>query len=280
MRGATRRRGSTGRPVWRSVAESRGVRIEDRLPGIAAAVMGGSLLGCGLVLAARRLTGGFADTDAGTAWLVAGAGTVLVIAVDIASAWAAGGVGSWLARCGLLCGVAAVAVPERLTAGWSSLAAVAVAALPLVLRPRLRGWMPTDHVAAAPVVERPQSHRRRRPTPPDARTNQPEGRRPRPPGRLVQRQERYELAAGGDCLRGRVLLSIAAGGKTANAHVGFCPAFARTPSVRVETDYDGVEAVVSAAEVLPWGVRVECRLAEPADEPLEIPVDVFVQGEE
>jgi hypothetical protein len=46
----------------------------------------------------------------------------------------------------------------------------------------------------------------------------------------------------------------------------------------VTTDYDGVEAVVSAAEVLPWGVRVECRLAEPAEEPLEIPVDVFVQS--
>ena len=54
--------------------------------------------------------------------------------------------------------------------------------------------------------------------------------------------------------------------------------FAETPTVQVTTDYDGVEAVLSAAEVLPWGVRVECRLAEPAEEPLEIPVDVFVQS--
>jgi len=56
--------------------------------------------------------------------------------------------------------------------------------------------------------------------------------------------------------------------------VGFCPAFPVTPLVQVSTEYDGVEAVVTAAEVLPWGVRIECRLSEPADEPLEIPVDL------
>jgi len=33
--------------------------------------------------------------------------------------------------------------------------------------------------------------------------------------------------------------------------------------------------VVTAAEVLPWGVRIECRLSEPAEEPLEIPVDLL-----
>ncbi|NBW86958.1 MAG: hypothetical protein EBR23_09065, partial [Planctomycetia bacterium] len=98
------------------------------------------------------------------------------------------------------------------------------------------------------------------------------------PGRLQQRLERYELSSGADCLRGRLNLAVAAGSRSASGHVGFCPAFAETPQVQVTTDYDGVEAVVSAAEVLPWGVRVECRLAEPAEEPLEIPVDVFVQS--
>jgi hypothetical protein len=253
--------------------------LMDRLPELLAAVIGGSLLGFGLVLAARRLTGGFNATDAGTAWLVAGAGIALVIAVDVAAAVAGGGVGPWLARCGVVCGVAAVAVPDRLGAGWLSLVAVAIAALPLLVRPRGRGWMHPDRIPEAPMPEPQASRRRPRPAAPDAR-DESHDRRPRLPGRLVQRQERYELPSGTDCLRGRVLLAVAAGGKTAHAHVGFCPAFTRTPNVRVETDYDGVEAVVSAAEVLPWGVRVECRLAEPADEPLEIPVDVFVQGTE
>jgi hypothetical protein len=44
------------------------------------------------------------------------------------------------------------------------------------------------------------------------------------------------------------------------------------PEVKVETPYDGVEATVTAAEIVPWGVRIECRLAEPAEEPIMIPV--------
>jgi hypothetical protein len=41
---------------------------------------------------------------------------------------------------------------------------------------------------------------------------------------------------------------------------------------------DGVEAVVSVAEVVPWGARIECRLDEPAEEAIEIPVDLFAQA--
>jgi hypothetical protein len=48
--------------------------------------------------------------------------------------------------------------------------------------------------------------------------------------------------------------------------------------VDVTTEYDGVEAVVSAAEILPWGVRIECRLDEPAEEAFEIPVDLFASA--
>jgi hypothetical protein len=51
-------------------------------------------------------------------------------------------------------------------------------------------------------------------------------------------------------------------------------AFATLPAVEVTTDCDFVEAEVAAAEILPWGVRVECRLSEPAEEPLEIPVAI------
>ncbi|NDC63269.1 MAG: hypothetical protein EBZ59_04615 [Planctomycetia bacterium] len=74
-----------------------------------------------------------------------------------------------------------------------------------------------------------------------------------------------------------MLLTLPAGSRTAHAHVGFCPPFAETPAVQVSTDHDGLEAVVSATEVLPWGLRVECRLDDPADETVELPVDLFVQ---
>jgi len=35
---------------------------------------------------------------------------------------------------------------------------------------------------------------------------------------------------------------------------------------------------VAVGELLPWGVRIDCRLAEPADEPLEIPVTFVARG--
>lgn len=267
-------RGSRSR-AWRPAAGCHRLGIADRAAGLAAAVIGGCLLGCGIVLAARRLAGGFTGTDA-AAWLVAGAGISLVSAVDLLAAALHGSAGPWLARWGVACGVASVAVPARPGSGWLGLAAVAMAALPLVMRPRSSPLRRPAAAAAEPV----QTRGRPWPVPRPPRRSADDDRRRATQGKLVQRQERYELPSGADCLRGRVLLAVAAGGRTAHAHVGFCPAFTRTPSVQVETDYDGVEAVVAAAEVLPWGVRVECRLAEPADEPLEIPVEVFVRGDD
>ena len=57
-------------------------------------------------------------------------------------------------------------------------------------------------------------------------------------------------------------------------HVGFCPPLAVIPAIQVATDYDAVEAIVTAAEVLPWGARIECRLDEPAEQAIAIPVDL------
>lgn len=91
---------------------------------------------------------------------------------------------------------------------------------------------------------------------------------------LLQHQQRFNRADGSDCLRGRLFLAVPKGVRTASGHVGFCPPFATIPAVDVTTAYDEVEAIVAAAEVLPWGTRVECRLDEPADEPFEIPIDI------
>jgi hypothetical protein len=79
---------------------------------------------------------------------------------------------------------------------------------------------------------------------------------------------------GTDFLRGTIVVQIPAGAKAGHGHVGFCPSFAALPTVQVSTPYDGVDATVNAAEVLPWGVRIECRLADPAEERVEIPVTV------
>ena len=127
---------------------------------------------------------------------------------------------------------------------------------------RLPPQPPVRGLGERPVCPRPTAARRRR-----------ADRSPQP-GLLRQRFERRELPAGTERVRGRVVVSVPAGSRTGYGHLGFCPAFVATPTVEVTTAYDGVEATVSAAEVLPWGVRVECRLAEPAEEPVEIPVDL------
>jgi hypothetical protein len=93
-------------------------------------------------------------------------------------------------------------------------------------------------------------------------------------GHVLQAFTRFIRDDGVECVRGRLSLAVSAGVRIAAGHVGFCPPFPRSPSVEVATDYDGVEAVVTATEVLPWGVRVECRLDEPAEEDFDIPVDI------
>ena len=241
--------------------------LADRLAAVAAA---GAAAG-GVALAARRVAGGFIDPPPAFAWVVLAVGLALIALADAAAGL--GKRGGWaplLARVGLACGVAAVALPPR-PGDWTTwlVAAVALAAVTVPRPTRGPSGRGRRNAARAPVsATKPAS------------TPQPDG--PCDPvvpgGRLLQRLERFEHPPGVDCVRGRVQVEIPAGARAAHGHVGFCPAFSQTPSVTVTTDYDGVEAVVSAAELLPWGIRVEVRLAEPAEETLEIPVDVTARA--
>jgi hypothetical protein len=239
------------------------------LAGPATAMLGWATLVCGVLLAIRRIGGAFDALQPAIPWAVAAVGIALVTVTDLTGR--ATKAASLAARCGLVCGLAAVVPLPRGRLDWLSLAALATVSVVCVAGPL---WSPT-----ATVIRQPRGRRSRPVGDRSAnRGTEPAPASPPCPGRLQQRLERFELRGGADCLRGRLNLAVAAGSRTGSGHVGFCPAFAETPAVQVTTDYDGVEAVVSAAEVLPWGVRVECRLAEPAEEPLEIPVDVFVQS--
>jgi hypothetical protein len=166
--------------------------------------------------------------------------------------------------------MAAVVLPPRAATwldGAATTLAVAIAAAAVALVPRATA--PGKTAGGGPIA--------------DATPRQPRRSRPateRVPGHLRQRFTRYETPAGSDCLQGRINVAIAAGARTAHGHVGFCPAFEVTPAVEVATEYDGVEATVAAAEVLPWGVRVDVRLAEPAEEPLEIPIDLVARSQD
>ncbi len=264
--------------------------VLEPLRSTAAAVAATAAVLAGVVLAGRRLAGGFTGAEPGLIWLTLGGGLVLLGLVDGLGLGSRRWAPAIAARVGMLVAVAAVTLPPR--HHWASILALGV--------------------AAAVGVLPPPGRRRRRPVPPRGRPAPPESRRPSPSaspapvetaaaaaignqsapvqdqrvaaaastplGVVQQRLERFEAADGTEGIAGHVRLSIPLGGRATQAHVGFCPAFVATPTVEVSTDYDGVEAVVTAAEVLPWGVRIECRLSEPAEEPLEIPVTLVARS--
>jgi hypothetical protein len=268
-------------------------------------------LACGGVLCFRRLAGALATfPSAGELLVVTAAGVGLALASDrVANK---GSLAPLAARMGLMLALASL-VPATLGQGIDRavllaclLVAVAVTLAPLRTPPRFRAKSPRNIPVGSPVTGR-----RRLPRGSETgHTPQPilpgnlleetcnatdlEGVTPaqtlaeplffpafapvsvaQTPGRLVQRLERYQgHNEGSDTLRGTVNLFMAAGARTAHGHIGFCPPFSKIPAVEVTTAYEAVEAVVSAAEILPWGVRVECRLDAPADEAFEIPVDI------
>lgn len=260
------------------------------LPGLLAIVFGS-------VIAVRRLTGAAPVPPGPAAVLLSGAvGILLVWLADLASRPAAAARGAvplaaTLARLGLLMSVAAVSLPPRWSVPGDVVAVVATAACvaaTMLLRlphglpahwPRLRqiGWRPAwqlpDRAVAAPAVSTGSVTGRAADAPVGATID--DG--PAGAGCLVQRFERHALADGSECVRGRLHVAVAAGARSGAGHVGFCPPLSCAPTIQVSTDYDAVEAIVTAAEVLPWGARIECRLDEPAEEAIEIPVDLLAR---
>ncbi len=267
-------------------------------------------VGCGAMLVLRRLAGGIAAPPTAAAVLaVCGAGLLLVTVCDLAMrataartsraavAWrpavltwlpaALTWLPVWLARLGLLMAVAAVSLPLRLTASWDAL--TAIAAVVVSLGVVASGWrscrqtpadargLRTSTTAVPPSAVVPMAMPLQTGRFHPANQARPEGAALASPpnGSLLQRFERLALPDGGECVRGRLFVVVSEGSRSGYAHVGFCPPLASQPTIDVTTDYDGVEAVVSAAEVLPWGARIECRLDEPAEETVEIPVDIL-----
>lgn len=252
---------------------------------------------CGMVLVVRRFVGAIATPSGPEAMLAAcGSGLVLVAVSDLAvsglavrSAAVRGTLLSMLprvlTRIGLLLAVTAVSLPLPRAPALDVImanATLGITGLAIVhgpiagsIRQRLgrarsraadgRPPQPVSTDATATLI--PDAI----PAPP---VGDPEEAAPRLAGSLLQRFERVALPGGGECVRGRLCLVVPEGSRSGSTHMGFCPPFASLPAVEVTTNYDGVEAVVSAAEVLPWGIRIECRLDEPAEEAIEIPVDV------
>ena len=78
---------------------------------------------------------------------------------------------------------------------------------------------------------------------------------------VLQQLTRSRTADGGELLSGWLRVDLAAGQRTANLHVAFCPPFARVPRISVQ-QVDGPETRVKTVQTLPYGVRFDLKVAD------------------
>ena len=82
-----------------------------------------------------------------------------------------------------------------------------------------------------------------------------------PSGEILQQITRSRLADGGEVLSGWLRVPLAAGQRSANVHLAFCPPFPQTPQLAVD-QRDGPSARIRPVQVLPYGARVDLKLAQ------------------
>ncbi len=92
---------------------------------------------------------------------------------------------------------------------------------------------------------------------------------------LVRRRE----PNGGETIEGWVRVPFESGQRHANAHLALCPALANVPVCYAEPS-DGPPCQVKVGQVLPYGVRLEIKLDESAEEPREVLVEFSIQERE
>jgi hypothetical protein len=90
-----------------------------------------------------------------------------------------------------------------------------------------------------------------------------------PPNEVVQQLTRSRAADGVESLAGWLRIPFAAGQRTGSVHVAFCPPLAATPELSVE-QIGGPPSRVKTAQLLPYGVRLDLKLAAAAEEPTSV----------
>lgn len=99
-----------------------------------------------------------------------------------------------------------------------------------------------------------------------------------PPQEVLQQLTRSQAADGSEQLAGWLRMAFAAGQRTGSLHVAFCPPFAKTPELTVE-QLDGPDARVKTAQLLPYGVRLDLKLAAPSDAPASVLLQFSARSE-
>ena len=86
---------------------------------------------------------------------------------------------------------------------------------------------------------------------------------------MIQQLTRSQAADGAEELFGWLRMAFAAGQRTGSIHVAFCPPFVATPELAVE-QIDGPQVRIKTAQLLPYGVRLDLKLAAAAEEPTAV----------
>ncbi len=105
-----------------------------------------------------------------------------------------------------------------------------------------------------------------------------------PPGELsplapsaVQQLIRRRQPGQAESISGSLRADFAAGQRTVSAHVAICPPFERAPRCQAAVAA-GPPAEVRVATSLPFGVRLEVKLAQPAIEPTSVVVELAIDA--
>jgi len=184
----------------------------------------------------------------------------------------ASGVFEWVVSLGLLAWGSALSLagtsPGALAAFWTVLAGEECWAWRRVLgRLRLR-----SRPGTARAVESVVGPGGAPPRGPGSDTRLP------PPGDVVQEFVRVRQPDGSEQLTGWLRVSVSPGQRTATVHLAFCPAFGRTPKM-VVAQREGPTARVKESQLLPHGARLDVKLAQAADAPASVLLEVGVHGE-
>ena len=86
-----------------------------------------------------------------------------------------------------------------------------------------------------------------------------------PSADVLQQLTLRTTAEGGQELSGWLRLGLAAGQRSGSLHVAFCPSFGEMPQVQAEA-VSGPDCRIKAAQVLPYGARLDVKLDEAAEE--------------
>ncbi|MDG2207124.1 MAG: hypothetical protein P8K78_04400 [Pirellulales bacterium] len=92
------------------------------------------------------------------------------------------------------------------------------------------------------------------------------------PAEVLRRIERTRGPGGEDICWGQVRTTFQAGQRTAPIHIVFCPPFAVIPTLHFE-QVEGPDASVKATQILPYGARLEVRLARTESMPTDARIE-------